>query len=95
MRRLLCLLVIFVAAVPICDARSQPAGQRFVSIAFHDVVDRAGRARERCRHGTTLLVQFFDWLKGTRLDRGVARRPGGRRARRATAARQGDPHHLR
>ena len=50
MRRLLCLLVFFAAAVPICDARSQPAGQRFVSIAFHDVVDRPDELEYRCRH---------------------------------------------
>ena len=39
MPRLLSLLL-FLAAVAIPDARSQPTGQRFVSIAFHDVVDR-------------------------------------------------------
>jgi poly-beta-1,6-N-acetyl-D-glucosamine N-deacetylase len=64
MRRLLCLLVFFAVAVPICDARSQPAGQRFVSIAFHDVVDRPDEL-ESDGVTATLLVQFFDWLKGT------------------------------
>ena len=40
MQRLLCLLMILVgSAITISDARSQPAGQRFVAIAFHDVVD--------------------------------------------------------
>ena len=70
--------------------RRQPAGQRFVSIAFHDVVDRREELDDQCGHRTT-LVQFFDWLKGTRLDGRVARRRGRCRARRATAARQGDP----
>jgi peptidoglycan/xylan/chitin deacetylase (PgdA/CDA1 family) len=64
MRRLLCLLVFFAWAVPICDARSQPAGQRFVSIAFHDVVDRPDEL-ESDGVTATLLVQFFDWLKGS------------------------------
>ncbi|HEV3494242.1 MAG TPA: hypothetical protein VG224_26790, partial [Reyranella sp.] len=64
MHRLLCLLVFFAGAVPICDARSQPAGQRFVSIAFHDVVDRPDEL-ETDSVTATSLAQFFDWLKGT------------------------------
>jgi biofilm PGA synthesis lipoprotein PgaB len=64
MRHLLYLLVFFAAAVPICDARSQPAGQRFVSVAFHDVVDRPDEL-DADAVTATLLVQFFDWLKGT------------------------------
>jgi hypothetical protein len=38
-----------------------PAGQRFVSIAFHDVVDRPDEL-EFDAVTATLLVQFFDWL---------------------------------
>jgi poly-beta-1,6-N-acetyl-D-glucosamine N-deacetylase len=64
MRRLLYLLVFFAVTVPVCDARSQPAGQRFVSIAFHDVVDRPDEL-DSDAVTATLLVQFFDWLKGS------------------------------
>ena len=43
---------------------AQQAGQRFVSVAFHDVVDRA---EDLPSDGVTSdrLVQFFDWLKGS------------------------------
>ena len=44
---------------------------------------------------TTRLAQFFDWLKGTGWTRHLARRRGRAASGRATAARQGDPHHLR
>ena len=37
MRSLLCILLFVIATT---QARAQPAGQRFVSIAFHDVVDQ-------------------------------------------------------
>ena len=45
-------------------AQAQPAGQRFVSVAFHDVVDR-GEELDDDAVTTRTLVQFFDWLKGT------------------------------
>ena len=44
--------------------RRQPAGQRFVSIAFHDVVDRVENL-DGDAVTTRTLAQFFDWLKGT------------------------------
>jgi peptidoglycan/xylan/chitin deacetylase (PgdA/CDA1 family) len=60
MRLLCCILLLMVAAAP---ARAEPAGQRFVSIAFHDVVDQpADLTSDAVTTGT--LVQFFDWLKG-------------------------------
>src|SRR5216683_5458742 len=62
MRRLLCLILFLAVAIP--DARSQPAGQRFVSIAFHDIVDRPDQLETDAVTGT-MLAQFFDWLKGT------------------------------
>jgi poly-beta-1,6-N-acetyl-D-glucosamine N-deacetylase PgaB len=62
MRRLLCLILFLAVAIP--DARSQPAGQRFVSIAFHDIVDRPDQLETDAVTGTS-LAQFFDWLKGT------------------------------
>ena len=64
MRRLFCLLVVLVGGAMISDARSQPTGQRFVSIAFHDVVDRPDQL-ETDAVTATALAQFFDWLKGT------------------------------
>jgi|FEC22Drversion2_1045045.scaffolds.fasta_scaffold00662_21 poly-beta-1,6-N-acetyl-D-glucosamine N-deacetylase len=45
-------------------AHAQPAGQRFVSIAFHDVVDRADEL-DTDAVTTRVLTQFFDWLKGS------------------------------
>jgi peptidoglycan/xylan/chitin deacetylase (PgdA/CDA1 family) len=61
MSKWLCILLLVVAAV---QARAEPAGQRFVSIAFHDVVDQpADLASDAVT--TRTLVQFFDWLKGT------------------------------
>jgi poly-beta-1,6-N-acetyl-D-glucosamine N-deacetylase len=64
MHRLFCLLVVLVGSATISDARSQPAGQRFVAIAFHDVVDNRDQL-ETDSVTSTSLVQFFDWLKGT------------------------------
>jgi biofilm PGA synthesis lipoprotein PgaB len=64
MRRLLCLLLFLVGAAVLSEARSQPAGQRFVSIAFHDVVDRPDQLETDAVTGRS-LAQFFDWLKGT------------------------------
>jgi peptidoglycan/xylan/chitin deacetylase (PgdA/CDA1 family) len=58
------LLVLFLAGAAIPDARGQPSGQRFVSIAFHDVVDRPDEL-ETDAVTATGLAQFFDWLKGT------------------------------
>jgi biofilm PGA synthesis lipoprotein PgaB len=45
-------------------AHAQPAGQRFVSIAFHDVADRADEL-DVDAVTTRSLAQFFDWLKGS------------------------------
>lgn len=61
MRRLLALLLLVLFTG---TAHAQPAGQRFVSIAFHDVGDRVD---ELDTDGVTtrILAQFFDWLKGT------------------------------
>lgn len=55
------LLLVLGGAAP---AGSQPNGQRFVSIAFHDVVDRPDQL-ETDAVTATRLAQFFDWLKGT------------------------------
>jgi peptidoglycan/xylan/chitin deacetylase (PgdA/CDA1 family) len=60
LRRLLILLAL-VAAV---QARAEPAGQRFVSIAFHDVVDDLADLTTDAVT-TRTLVQFLEWLKGT------------------------------
>jgi peptidoglycan/xylan/chitin deacetylase (PgdA/CDA1 family) len=59
MRVIMCLLSLFLATA----AQAQPAGHRFVAIAFHDVVDR----REDLATDSVAsdqLVRFFDWLKG-------------------------------
>lgn len=45
-------------------ARAEPAGQRFVSIAFHDVADHVDEL-DVDAVTTRSLVQFFDWLKGS------------------------------
>ena len=58
------LLVLLAGAAPVPPAHAQPAGQRFVSIAFHDVVDRV-EDLDGDAVTTRTLVQFFDWLKGT------------------------------
>src|SRR6516225_11199726 len=62
MRRVLCLLFFLGLAIP--EAFGQPSGQRFVSIAFHDVVDRPDQL-ETDAVTVAGLAQFFDWLKGT------------------------------
>src|SRR4051812_2497585 len=63
MRRLslLCfwLLLATGAATP---AHAQPHGQRFVSIALHDIADSGGLTADTMR--ASVLVEFFDWLKG-------------------------------
>jgi biofilm PGA synthesis lipoprotein PgaB len=64
MHFLFCLLMVLVGSAMISDAHSQPAGQRFVAIAFHDVVDNRDQL-ETDSVTSTSLVQFFDWLKGT------------------------------
>ncbi len=64
MHRLFYLLVVLVGSATMSDARSQPAGQRFVAIAFHDVVDNRDQL-ETDSVTSTSLAQFFDWLKGT------------------------------
>jgi len=64
MHRLFYLLAVLIGSATISDARSQPAGQRFVAIAFHDVVDNRDQL-ETDSVTSTSLAQFFDWLKGT------------------------------
>jgi peptidoglycan/xylan/chitin deacetylase (PgdA/CDA1 family) len=60
MRALIFLLLLCAAGT----ASAQGAGRRFVSVAFHDVVD----TREELTSDAVTadkLVRFFDWLKGT------------------------------
>ncbi|HTP82055.1 MAG TPA: poly-beta-1,6-N-acetyl-D-glucosamine N-deacetylase PgaB [Alphaproteobacteria bacterium] len=57
------LLLVLIAATPLA-AEVKPAGQRFVSIAFHDVADRGGEL-ESDAVTSDVLAQFFDWLKGS------------------------------
>jgi poly-beta-1,6-N-acetyl-D-glucosamine N-deacetylase len=58
---MLCLLLVVIATV---QARAESRGQRFVSIAFHDIVDQpADLGTESVT--TRTFVQFLDWLKGT------------------------------
>jgi peptidoglycan/xylan/chitin deacetylase (PgdA/CDA1 family) len=61
MLRLFCILLTLVVAV---QARAEPAGQRFISIAFHDVVDDPANLTSDAVT-TKTLVQFLEWLKGT------------------------------
>jgi peptidoglycan/xylan/chitin deacetylase (PgdA/CDA1 family) len=61
MRPLLGLLLFIAFAVPAC---AQQPGQRFVAIAFHDVSDKADELESDSVTGK-VLVQFFDWLKGS------------------------------
>jgi peptidoglycan/xylan/chitin deacetylase (PgdA/CDA1 family) len=58
--RWLALLLLLLAGT----AHAQPAGQRFVSIAFHDVADRADEL-DVDAVTTRSLAQFFDWVKGS------------------------------
>src|SRR5215469_3947721 len=62
MRRLTCLLLLLVTAT--VPASAEPPGQRFVSIAFHNVVDQPGDL-DSDAVTTRVLVDFFEWLKGT------------------------------
>src|SRR4051812_34954941 len=59
-RPILCLLLILLAAAA---ARADPSGQRFVSIAFHDIVDDPTNL-DSDAVTTKTFVQFLDWLKG-------------------------------
>jgi len=61
MRCLLLILALLAAALPV---RADPPGQRFVSVAFHDVVDDRSQL-DADAVTTKTLIQFFDWLKGT------------------------------
>jgi biofilm PGA synthesis lipoprotein PgaB len=61
LRPMLCLLLAVIATV---QARAEPLGQRFVAIAFHDVVDQTSDLGSDTVT-TKTFVQFLDWLKGT------------------------------
>jgi poly-beta-1,6-N-acetyl-D-glucosamine N-deacetylase PgaB len=61
MRWLPYLLILLIAAVP---AQAEPLGQRFVSIAFHDIDDNPAVLGTDATT-TKTLIQFFDWLKGS------------------------------
>jgi poly-beta-1,6-N-acetyl-D-glucosamine N-deacetylase len=61
MRQLLYLLILLFTALP---ARAEPPGQRFVSIAFHNIVDERDEL-DTDAVTTKTLIQFFEWLKGT------------------------------
>ena len=84
------LVLVLVAA----QVSAAPPGQRFVSIAFHDVVDERDAAATDAVT-TARLAEFFDWLKGTGWTADLARRSVGRGARRQAAAAPGDSHHVR
>jgi biofilm PGA synthesis lipoprotein PgaB len=58
-RLVLCLSLLMVAVVPLA------AGERFVAVAFHDVVDHPGDLDD---DGVTVdyLIGFFEWLKANR-----------------------------
>ena len=58
---MLCLLLVVIATA---GAHAEPRGQRFVSIAFHDIVDQPGDLTADALTVKT-FVQFLDWLKGT------------------------------
>ncbi|MEN9543179.1 MAG: poly-beta,6-N-acetyl-D-glucosamine N-deacetylase PgaB [Pseudomonadota bacterium] len=58
---LLCCLALLAAPVP-APAQPTQGGQRFVSIAFHDVVDDA-RDLEGDAITTDHLIAFFEWLR--------------------------------
>ena len=53
-----------VLALVAAQVSAAPPGQRFVSIAFHDVVDERDAAGTDAVT-TARLTEFFDWLKGT------------------------------
>jgi peptidoglycan/xylan/chitin deacetylase (PgdA/CDA1 family) len=57
------LLLALLVALGAAGAAAQPAGQRFVSVAFHDVDDKASEL-ESDSVTTRVLAQFFDWMKG-------------------------------
>ncbi len=60
LRRTLCLLLVVIATA---QARAESRGQRFVSIAFHDIVDQPAELGTESVT-TKTFVQFLDWLKG-------------------------------
>jgi poly-beta-1,6-N-acetyl-D-glucosamine N-deacetylase len=60
MRALICLLLLLAAGA----ASAQGTGRRFVSVAFHDVVDKRDELTTDAVTSDK-LVRFFDWLKGT------------------------------
>jgi peptidoglycan/xylan/chitin deacetylase (PgdA/CDA1 family) len=66
MRRFLFILLIVLGGFGgvLGGAQAQPAGRRFVAIAFHDVVDRREELGPDAV-STDQLAAFFDWLVGT------------------------------
>lgn len=64
MRRLVSALLMIMAIAAASAARAEPPGQRFVSIAFHDVVDNPADLTSDAVT-TKTFVQFLEWLKGT------------------------------
>ena len=72
--RLLLGLVLFVAAT--IQAHAEPPEQRFVAIAFHGIGDEVADL-EPDSVRSRVLVQFFEWLKGTgqRSRSTICRRP--------------------
>lgn len=55
-------IILFIAAA--IQANAEPPGQRFVAIAFHAIGDEVADL-EADSVRSEVLVQFFEWLKGT------------------------------
>ena len=64
MRILVGLLLLFAAGAAHAQGTTESVGRRFVSVAFHDIVDTR---EELTTDAVTAdkLVRFFDWLKGS------------------------------
>ncbi len=56
-------LISFLLILALHSAYAEPAGQRFVSIAFHDVVDDT-KDLDLDAITTDRLIAFFEWLRG-------------------------------
>ena len=62
MRKLFVVLLLLFTGM--AQAHAQPAGRRFVAVAFHDVIDQRGELGPDSV-STDQLVAFFDWLAGS------------------------------